>query len=223
MARDFASRQYARDASEPPDVRRKPRGAVPRPEPQQEETRRHLDVWRLLPAWGWLASGYLLGLLTLGGGWLALEHWQQQAVQADEPVVAVPEAATEAPIAARPAPRFDFYTLLPESEVIAPHVAAYQSTPRDAEDLPYFMLQVGSFRDSNDAERLAQRLRQLDFSEIQVNATLTDSGDQWYRVQLGPYQDRRLLARTQDNLARAGLDFMLLRLREAPPANDINQ
>lgn len=123
----------------------------------------------------------------------------------------------------KPAPRFDFYTLLPESEVVAPEVEAYKSTPREAEDQPRYMLQVGSFRSSSDAKKQQERLKALNYDNTRISEIETASGDTWYRVQVGPYQDRRLLASVQNNLAKSGLDFMMLRLKDEPTPQSTTQ
>ncbi|SFX33379.1 SPOR domain-containing protein [Marinospirillum alkaliphilum] len=221
MARDFASRQLKRNQPDAAAETMRSRGAVPKATEEVAPTAS--DLWSRLPGWGWLAvglvAGFLVAQLTRPSAPTPLEArppvTEKNATVVSSPAsTAQPAASAERP----PQPRFDFYTLLPETEVIAPKVEAYQSTPREAEDLPRFMLQVGSFRARSDAARLEERLKTLGFDRIRVNPVETASGDVWHRVQVGPYQDRRLLARAQDDLARAGLEFMLLRLRDEPTA-----
>lgn len=220
MARDFASRQHKRSQPAAQDApRTRSRGAVPRP-PEPEASPAPQDFWSRLPGWSWLAiglvAGFALAQLTRPEAPTPL---QAAAPEVPAAVVTEPPASRPAETTTTPAqPRFDFYTLLPESEVVAPRVDAYQSTPREAESLPRFMLQVGSFRMAEDAARLEARLKSLGFDRIRITPVETGTGDVWHRVQVGPYQDRRLLARAQDNLARAGLEFMLLRLRDEPEA-----
>ena len=227
MARDFASRQRKRNQPQGQDAAPKTRGAVPRA--SESEALPPITLWDRLPGWGWLAMGLVVGFLvaqlTRPSTPTPLEA-SAQAVQEQKTVAAPAEptaktAEADAPVT--PQPRFDFYTLLPESEVIAPKIEAYQSTPREAENLPRFMLQVGSFRTTSDAARLEERLKELGFDRIRVNAVVTGTGDTWHRVQVGPYQDRRVLARAQDDLAKAGLEFMLLRLRDEPEAEATTQ
>lgn len=222
MARDYASRQLKRNQP-PKQEAPRTRGAVSRPPEPEASPAAPQDFWSRLPGWGWLAIGLVAGFALA----------QLTRPEAPTPLQAaapeVPAAVINEPPASRPAettttsapaqPRFDFYTLLPESEVVAPRVDAYQSTPREAESLPRFMLQVGSFRLAEDASRLEARLKSLGFDRIRITPVETGTGDIWHRVQVGPYQDRRLLARAQDNLARAGLEFMLLRLRDEPEAS----
>jgi len=220
MAKDFASRQRKRTTPEKNETTRS-RGASPR---TVEEEPVDVSFWDRLPGWGWLTLGLVAGFLAA----ILSQPSSQTPLQAKPPLIAaevkkVPQAKNEEKPKEAPAkakdqstPRFDFYTLLPESEVVAPEIEAYKSTPREAEDQPRYMLQVGSFRSAADAKRQEERLKSLGYDRIRVSEVETGSGDTWHRVQVGPYQDRRLLARAQNDLAKAGLDFMLLRLRDEP-------
>ena len=215
MAQDFASRQRKRPAESM-------RSATPTAPPVVTPSPAAADFWSMLPGWGWLIGGGVLGLLI--GVLIASSEpasplpevlERHEAVFDTEGLTRTPESEP-APTAVSSPPRFDFYTLLPEVEVIAPTVEAYQSTPRDATSAPRFMLQVGSFRQLQDAQRLEARLVTLGFEQIHIQAVETATGGIWHRVQIGPWQDRRLMARAQDQLARAGIEFMLLRLRDEP-------
>lgn len=220
MAKDFASRQRKRTTPEKTETTRS-RGASPR---TTEEEPADFVFWDRLPGWGWLTLGLVAGFLAA----ILSQPSSQTPLQEKPPVIAAEvkktpqakseEAPKEAPTKAKnqSTPRFDFYTLLPESEVVAPEVEAYKSTPREAKDQPRFMLQVGSFRSAADAKRQEERLKSLGYDRIRISEVETGSGDIWHRVQVGPYQDRRLLARAQNDLAKAGFDFMLLKLRDEP-------
>lgn len=222
----------------------KTRGAVPNPV-VEDEASVALDFWARLPGWGWLAIGLVAGFLVANLGQSSaptpLQEKPPLAVVEEKstpkpvtnqviPTINKPMSSTNGNSASeavtppadkavdQSAPRFDFYTLLPESEVVAPEVAAYKSTPREAENQPRFMLQVGSFRSNADAKKQQERLKALNYDNTRISEAETATGDTWYRVQVGPYQDRRLLARAQNDLAKSGLDFMLLRLKdEATP------
>ena len=218
MARDFASRQHKRTNNKSEGTEKaKTRGAVARPVETEPAT--DFSIWDRLPGWGWLVLGLLLGFLVAQ----LAQFTEPTPLQEKPPLAAAkspaadtkPTKTTSKPTG-QPAPRFDFYTLLPESEVIAPEVEAYKSTPREAENQPKFMLQVGSFRSHADAVKQQERLKSLGYDRIRISEVETGSGDIWHRVQVGPYQDRRLLARAQNDLAKAGLDFMLFRLNDEP-------
>lgn len=221
MARDYASRQRKRIKPETKEVETKApakaRGAVARS--IEEKTSSPLSIWSRLPGWGWLTLGIFLGFLVAQFG----QSTAPTPLEEKPPLAVIDPKATSHPVEKiekvekkEAAPRFDFYTLLPESEVVAPEVEAYKSTPREAANQPRYMVQVGSFRSQSDAKKQQERLKSLGFDQIQINEIETGSGDVWSRVQIGPYQDRRILARAQNDLAKAGLDFMLLKLRDEP-------
>ncbi len=205
MAHDFASRKRKKSQTEETE---RPRGAVPKsPEPDVLDGQGE-GIWQRLPGWGWLGIGVVAGLLlaqVFSDGGEVVEPEVAEVVSEGQAVLVEEPQTTNRP-------RFDFYTLLPESEVIAPKIEAYQSTPRDAENQPSFMLQTGSFRQREDAVQQQQQLESLGFDNVAISPVESDSG-RWYRVRVGPYQDRRLRARAQDDLAAAGVDFLLLSVR----------
>lgn len=194
MSRDFAQKSSGHKRG----------GASPRQEEESVAAQR-----RELPAWSWLIFGVVLGF--------GLSEWLDE-----DPVVPVqPMAAVPAPLSAAEGgedqipqdeerKRFDFYNLLPQQEVTTAPVEAYQSTPRDAENLPEYVLQVGSFRAKEDAERLAAKLKNQG-QEAVIATTETSSGT-WHRVRVGPFKDRRKLNMAQDAMARDNIQSLLIRL-----------
>ncbi|SDL40772.1 Sporulation related domain-containing protein [Modicisalibacter muralis] len=203
-----------------------PKGATTRRAPRQQQGR--LSI----PGWLW-------GLAGLIAGFALSQYFQQTAPPvatvvpkppssatapaAEETAAASGESQSEAPTKPR-MPTFEFYTLLPESEVIAPKVEAYHSTPRPQADTESgeaadgtasagsFMLQAASFQDANDAQRLAGRLEDLGL--LAKITTVKANGNQtWHRVQVGPYQDTRELSRARDLMVTQGIEPLLIKLQ----------
>jgi len=130
------------------------------------------------------------------------------------------KAAEKTPTeSAKPATRFDFYTLLPEREVIVPNEreaiksndkqkanAGQAPTPETEES---FFLQVGSFRSAQEADRRRAQiiLLGLDATVESVQA----NGDTWYRVQSGPFASRDKLSKARTQLSGAGIESLLLK------------
>lgn len=190
MSRDFAQKSPKRG------------GASPRQEEEVAAPRREL------PAWSWLIFGVVLGF--------GLSEWLRDTPPLPAPRMAaipVPPAEVQ-PESGAPEnserKRFDFYNLLPQQEVTMEAVEEYKSTPRDAENLPEYMLQVGSFRAKEDAERLMAKLREQGFSPIL--ASLESDSGLWHRVRIGPFKDRRKLNKAQDTMARQNIQSLLIRL-----------
>ncbi|GAB2780274.1 SPOR domain-containing protein [Halomonas shantousis] len=187
--------------------------------------------------------GWLWGVLGLVAGFALSQYLQQSAPAPIATVLPKPASQVsaprngetsarqenEAPEAPR-MPTFEFYTLLPESEVVAPQVEAYHATPRPAEkttsapadhkaaaDTPApaagrYMLQAASFKETADAERLAGRLR--DFGLLaKITAVRTSDDQLWHRVQVGPYEDTREISRAQDLMTTQGIEPLLIKLQ----------
>lgn len=189
--------------------------------------------------------GWLWGLVGLIAGFALSQYFQQTAPPmatvvpkppSAQPPPQEPSAGAKSPAAQDDAsrmPTFEFYTLLPESEVIAPKVEDVQSTPATAavadvvEDAgpakvspsptpapskARYMLQAASFKEASDAQRLAGRLK--DFGLLAKITEVEANGNQtWHRVQVGPYQDTRELNRAQDLMLTQGIEPLLIKLQ----------
>jgi cell division protein FtsN len=97
---------------------------------------------------------------------------------------------------------FDFYNLLPESQVTPQKVEAYKSTPKDPNKKTNILLQAGSFRKLEDAERLRAQLILLNLPNVVTDKTTSSSGSVWYRVRVGPFDNRSMLNKAEDILAQ---------------------
>ena len=107
-----------------------------------------------------------------------------------------PAKPVVAPVAKEP--EYRFYELLPETEVNPPEVAAYNPGKGQRQQFEY-VVQTGSFRTMGDAQR---QKAQIGFQGLRadVSEVSLDSGDIWYRVQVGPYQSRSAMNSTVDRL-----------------------
>ena len=76
-----------------------------------------------------------------------------------------------------------------------------------------YLLQVGSFRQQADADRRRGELALLGL-EATVEPGNGDNG-RWYRVYLGPFENRSEMARARSLTAQADMDTLLLK-RESP-------
>lgn len=154
-----------------------------------------------LPGWAWLLAGIFIGMLAES----IFRLW-------DKPVQefsAVLGELAEAPSAAAQKPRFDFYTLLRESEVIVPDIE--QSPLRGtaiSDDI--FLLQAGSFRNAADADTLRARLILLNL-DARVESSGQQPGNIWHRVLVGPYTSRSKLASVRATLLENGIDNLVLK------------
>lgn len=117
-------------------------------------------------------------------------------------------------------PRFDFYTILPELEVFIPEPEIDKTgrTPRpSAGTMPaeskgtQYLLQAGSFRSSEDADRLKASLALLGVqSSIQ---SVSINNDTWHRVRIGPFSDTGRLQQTLAVLKQNKIHAMTMELK----------
>jgi cell division protein FtsN len=110
-----------------------------------------------------------------------------------------------------PEPRFTFYKILPEKEVIVSETEI-QSRKRDEkvgkrESAASYLIQAGSFQTRDQAEKLKARL-----ADAKVNAKLEQvmiDNTSWYRVKVGPYRSLVDAERMRAYLRKHDIDSVL--------------
>ena len=110
-----------------------------------------------------------------------------------------------------PKPRFDFYTQLREQKIEVDVEPAAQFSKRPAEGTlsEVYLLQAGSFRQREDADRRRAELLLLGL-EPDIEETTGDNG-RWHRVYLGPFESRSAMARARSLTANQGIDTLVLK------------
>ncbi len=183
---------------------------------------------RKSPAWVWFIGGFLVGLFSAGLAWLKFSSPLSESgtVQTSTgPTVGQRDPRNAAAENGRPPPpRFDFYTLLPEMEVVIPEEelrepasaeAATGTQPAPAETMgrEAYLLQMGSFRSHRDADRMKARLALLDIPADIQKVTINNK-DTYHRVRSGPYQSRSRLNELRSRLQRNNIKSMVIRLNQ---------
>ncbi len=112
-------------------------------------------------------------------------------------------------------PKFNFYTILPELEVFIPASETQPPEKRPAgsvaEDNKQYVLQAGSFKNKNDAEKLKASLALLGFqANIQ---SVTVNSTPWHRVRIGPYSQSNDLYDKIDQLQQNGIKAIAMELK----------
>ena len=160
-----------------------------------------------VPGWVWLLTGMVAGGFISFLVFLADITPQPAPIENSQPKpVAKQQSKPEEP--KDNDTRFDFYTLLPEREVIVPEQEkAAGNTPTQRYQ---YILQAGSFRQSADADRLRAKLIMMGM-DVKVDAVKGRGGDIWHRVQVGPYTSRSKLSKARNNLLNQGIETMLLK------------
>ncbi len=163
---------------------------------------------------GW--TGLLVGLaagLAVGLGLYLFDPREPRppgaAVDAAAP--AEPASASES-AAEEPSERYDFYQMLPNFEVVVPEkeVVVPRDAPESVEKKGAYVLQAGSYRKFEDADRVRAQLA-LQGIESNVQRVAIDS-DTWHRVRIGPITDATELDRVRTRLKEAEVDFLVVRV-----------
>jgi len=171
------------------------------------------------PAWMWLFTGILIGLglayyLWAKGYIPAPEFEQPQAgdtsQRRSEPAIADELSKDEAKQEKSP---YDFFTVLPEMEVVVPEQELKDSSGGQSRmpqpDTENYLLQVGSFKRAGDAEQMKARLALLGMTakiqSVRVN------GATWHRVRVGPVTGARQADELRSRLADNDIDSLVMK------------
>jgi cell division protein FtsN len=108
-----------------------------------------------------------------------------------------------------PKPRFDFYTLLPSQTIDVDVDPGEIAKTRTSQSTVFYLLQAGSFKQREDADRRRAELLLLGL-EPKVEETNGDNG-RWFRVYVGPFESRSRLAKARSLTAAQNIDTLLLK------------
>lgn len=110
-------------------------------------------------------------------------------------------------------PRYDFFTVLPEMEIIVPEEELNVRSQPDSTSAPAngsteYLLQVGSFRSNGDAEEMKARLALLGIVARVQSVTVNDAT--WHRVRIGPVAGARAAEELRRQLSENGIDSLVM-------------
>lgn len=187
-----------------------------------------------LPGYVWLLSGLAIGLFIAfivyldkqpandsdfgSAVQLELEKLKEQAKSTSKSE----KATTKESATAKKEQKFNFYTILPELEVLIPEnetrppevknsTSSNSSSTNKPDTIKQYILQVGSFQNLTDAEKLKANLAflgiQADIQRVTVN------NQAWHRVRTGPYRDKQQLYQNQKTLKQNNIDAISMELK----------
>lgn len=170
------------------------------------------------PGWVWFLTGLGVGLAVA----LAVQlHHVGRERTANAPVAeraTRPASAREAEAGAATEEKgsgFDFYTMLPDLEVVVPEESPSASkSSAGASPMPpgRYWLQAGSFRRFQDADRRKAELALLGF-QSSIQAVSLD-GQTWHRVRIGPLESAGEAEAARRRLAESGIGALAVREKE---------
>ena len=174
-----------------------------------------------IPAWLWLLGGVLIGLgLALAlmfKGYLPELKQRSPVVDDDSPgsngsaLVEDHDTSVDKP----KKPRYDFFTVLPEMEVVVPKQELSRKAEPATDSVPggiqdSYILQAGSFKSAEDAEGLKATLALL--GSIATVQTVTVNGEAWHRVRIGPYEGARRADEMRRMLSDNDIDTLVMKV-----------
>ena len=182
-----------------------------------------------LPGWVWMLGGLFIGLFvallvyldntspnreTANIGEAVSQFFQQKAQDVRE---ATKSDTVESPTKSTDSmtlPRFDFYTILPELEVAIPEeellAASKKPATQNTTDGIDYMLQAGSFRSLEQADRLKAKLA-LEGIVASIQTVRIKDSETWHRVRVGPIRDIATLNQTRKRLSDIGVPSIVIK------------
>lgn len=167
------------------------------------------------PGWVWMLGGLTIGLLV------ALLIYLNQQPSVYDPVEtassnksktrAVKKKTTNTE---KKGMRYEFYTLLPESEVVIPEQELTERSKKESAhriNASEYVLQAGSFRHREDAEGLRAKLALLGI-EATIQ-TVTVNNDTWHRVRAGSFKSLRDINETRNRLRENSINAILVKVK----------
>jgi cell division protein FtsN len=172
-------------------------------------------------SWVSFVSGLAIGLVIALGVYLwrgglpagvRVAH-EEPSAEVEEPGAMSSAKFEEQMDSAVPERKFDFYKILPEIEVKVPDwkLPAASGNGKAEFKRGTYVLQVGSFKQYEDADRAKAQLA-LKGIQAKVHRVVINGQDVWYRVHVGPYTDLDSIQSMRARLIESGNDYIVLKI-----------
>lgn len=113
-------------------------------------------------------------------------------------------------------PRFEFYTLLPKQEAmpgspppLPPATPPATATPKEASAGPGYLLQAGSFKSEEEADKRRAAILMLGLP-VRVTKAAT-AGETWFRVMVGPFKGKTEATGARASLKANGVEALVVK------------
>jgi cell division protein FtsN len=172
----------------------------------------------------WFFGGAIVGAFVVGLLWLKLGAGLGNA---PVPGVSKPKPAASEDKRDTPKPTFEFYTILPEMEVVIPDEELMAPEPPDTASstarverpepaLPSdtaYILQMGSFRKYQDADRMKAKLALIGI-EAEIQKVSINNRDTFHRVRSGPYHSQSQLNTVRRLAKENNIATLVIKLKQ---------
>ena len=174
-----------------------------------------------------LFLGYVLGLVSAIGVWMYIHQAPSPFIQNEKPEVSTKikpskngdialkemlildnsQSQTKDP---NEKTRFEFYEMLPGNEEPVTEIELQKAAEQPLLKDKYY-LQVGSFKDTGDAENLKAKIAMLGMEAYIQSADLSEKG-MWHRVRVGPFTKIDTIKKTRSSLLESGIKANLIKV-----------
>ncbi len=196
--------------------------------PRDYKTRATGKNKKSLPGYIWLLSGLAIGLFVAfivyldkqpendkDFGSAVSQELKKLKQQAKKNKTIETKALTSTQSKKKKEPKFNFYTILPELEVLIPESETRPPETKNritsSKTNKQYVLQVGSFQNLNDAEKLKANLA---FLGLEANIQrVTVNNQAWHRVRTGPYRNKQQLYKNQKLLKKNNIPAISMELK----------
>jgi cell division protein FtsN len=174
-----------------------------------------------------LFIGYVLGLVSAICVWMYIHDADSPFIQNERPEVSTKietsksenEALEGSPLSANnpsqtkdknEKTRFEFYEMLLGNEESITEIEL-QKTAKQPRLTDKYYLQVGSFKDTEDAENLKARIAMLGMAAYVQSADLSEKG-MWHRVRVGPFAEIDAIKKARSSLLQGDIKANLIKV-----------
>ena len=174
-----------------------------------------------------LFLGYVLGLVSAIGVWMYIHQAPSPFIQNEKPEVSTKikpskngdialkemlildnsQSQTKDP---NEKTRFEFYEMLPGNEEPVTEIELQRAAEQPLLKDKYY-LQIGSFKDTEDAENLKAKIAMLGMEAYIQSADLSEKG-MWHRVRVGPFTKIDAIKKTRSSLLQSGIKANLIKI-----------
>jgi cell division protein FtsN len=174
-----------------------------------------------------LFLGYVLGLVSAIGVWMYIHQAPSPFIQNEKPEVSTKikpskngdialkemlildnsQSQTKDP---NEKTRFEFYEMLPGNEEPVTEIELQKAAEQPLLKDKYY-LQIGSFKDTEDAENLKAKIAMLGMEAYIQSADLSEKG-MWHRVRVGPFTKIDAIKKTRSSLLQSGIKANLIKI-----------
>jgi cell division protein FtsN len=164
-----------------------------------------------------LALGLGIGIAGVFLAQLVMERQMHQTVAGWFKREKAPNEQTSKKESEKPKSKFDFYTILPETEAVLPERGRKEPQKTTKADKPEegvtYVLQAASFNNYNDADQLKAKLA-LQGLPATIQKVTIDGQREFHRVRLGPYEKIDDLDAATQQLSKLGIKAMRLKVKK---------